>query len=365
MASHTSGVGLRAARAASWLIAGLGFAAFSCDDSSATDDDASAGGDGGESVGGASGAGKPGSSGGKSAQAGEASGGKTAAAGAAQGGSGGKPAGGGGGKPAGGSGNVSGAAAGGEASAGGASGNPDPSGGCNKPSPGWATGYREITVGGTKRSYFFVPPASYSSAKAYPIIVGFHGGGGNGQNGHDYFALEAPTGGQALLVFPSGNQGDGGWALQNEGPDMLLFDAILSEVEQAYCVDRARVFATGFSYGGWMATQVACARPNVVRAISSIAGGGPMGQCSAAVAAMIIHGTADGAEPIAAGEASRDRFRGSNGCGTGTSATDPAPCVAYAGCAAGEPLLWCAHPGDHGIPDFARKGMWDFFMGLP
>jgi poly(3-hydroxybutyrate) depolymerase len=304
-----------------------------------------------------------GGSAGQGGKGGKGSGGK---AGAGNGGGGGKAGASNGGTGAGASAGTSAAgASGSDAGAGaGGTGNEQPSDGCDEAAADWQVGNRQISVDGTMRSYFFVPPTDYSPNKPYPIVIGFHGAGGNGENARGHFALEAPAQGQALFAFPSGNQGDGGWALTNDGPDMKLVDAILAEVEQHYCVDKAAVFAVGFSYGGWMATQVACARPALVRGIASIAGGGPMGGCSSAVAAMIIHGTADGAEPIAAGEGSRNHFRETNGCGAGSAATDPAPCVAFDACSAGHPLLWCAHGGGHDIPDFGRPAIWNFFQSL-
>jgi polyhydroxybutyrate depolymerase len=212
------------------------------------------------------------------------------------------------------------------------------------------------------RTYFFTPPTNYQIATAYPLIIAFHGSGDNGANVRGYYGLEEPAKGQALFVYPSGNAADGGWSLANDGPDVKLVDAILKELLASYCVDTDAVFATGFSYGGWMATQIACARPMVIKGIAPVAGGGPQGSCSSATPAMIIHGSADGAEPIVAGENARNHYRDTNGCQSSSQPASPSPCVSLNGCKS--PVLWCEHAGGHEIPTFARQGMWDFFESL-
>jgi dienelactone hydrolase len=122
----------------------------------------------------------------------------------------------------------------------------------------------------------------------------------------------------------------------------------------------------GFSYGGWAATQMAKARPTVVRGIVSIAGGGPQGGGSKdpPVAAMMVHGSNDTAEPPAAGESSRDHFVATNGCAATSQDVEPAPCKAYTGCMAGKPVEWCLHPGVHEVPGFAPPAIWKFFTSL-
>jgi len=176
--------------------------------------------------------------------------------------------------------------------------------------------------------------------------------------------FEAPANGAALFVYPDGLNGI--WDLGNNGPDAKLFDQLVSTLEDAWCIDKGAIFAEGFSYGGWAATQLAVSRPTVVRAIASIEGGGPQGgkTTDPAVAAMIIHGTADTAEPIASGISSRTHFVATNGCGSVTAALAPDPCVAYSGCKAGKSVAWCQHAGGHTIPDFAAAGIFSFFMSM-
>ncbi|HEY5959713.1 MAG TPA: Ricin and poly(3-hydroxybutyrate) depolymerase fusion, partial [Polyangiaceae bacterium] len=238
------------------------------------------------------------------------------------------------------------------------------SAGCGKAAPLSAPKQQSVTIGTASRGYFLVPPTAYDSNVAYPIVFAFHGAGGNGEGLRGYFQLEAAAKGAAIFVYPDGIGGI--WDLKNDGSDAQMFDSIVATLEASWCVETASIFATGFSYGGWAATQMAVSRPTVVRAIASIEGGGPQGGKSSnpAVAAMIIHGTADTAEPIASGISSRDHFVATNGCSSTSSAVTPSPCVAYSGCATGKPVEWCQHSGAHEIPDFATGAIWGLFNSL-
>ncbi|HEX7476659.1 MAG TPA: Ricin and poly(3-hydroxybutyrate) depolymerase fusion, partial [Polyangiales bacterium] len=87
---------------------------------------------------------------------------------------------------------------------------------------------------------------------------------------------------------------------------------------------------------------------------------------TAPVAMWGSHGYAsggDGVVPIADGRAGRDVFLKRNGCGTNTVPAQPMPsdCVAYQGCKAGYPVVWCEWNGGHWWPDYAPQAVWDFF----
>ena len=245
-----------------------------------------------------------------------------------------------------------------------ASGTGSKSAGCGKAAPLSAPKQQSLTVGTTARGYYLVPPTAYNANVAYPIVFAFHGSGDTGAGFHGWSGLEAPVNGAAIFVYPDGIGGI--WDLKNDGSDAQMFDSIVSTLEATWCVDQTAIFAAGFSYGGWAATQMAVSRPAVVRGIASIEGGGPQGGKSSnpAVAAMIIHGTADTAEPISSGISSRDHFIATNGCSNTSTAVTPSPCVTYSGCTAGKPVEWCQHTGAHEIPSFAPGGIWSFFSGL-
>ncbi len=223
---------------------------------------------------------------------------------------------------------------------------------------------RSVTIGADERGYFLVPPTGYNPNTAYPLVFAYHGGGSNGTTMRASLGLEEAGKGQAIFVYPDGLGYI--WDLKNDGPDVTLFDSVVGTLQDAWCVDKNSIFAVGFSYGGWAATQMGKARPTVVRGVASIGGGGPEGGGSndAPVAAILVHGTNDNAEPPASSERSRDHFLATNDCLATSQDVDPAPCKTYAGCVAGKPVEWCLHPGFHEVPAFAPPAIWGFFTSL-
>jgi len=167
----------------------------------------------------------------------------------------------------------------------------------------------------------------------------------------------------AIYVTPQGLEaGDNGpgWANTN-GQDIAFTKAMLSDVETKYCVDTARVFSVGFSYGGMMSFALGCEMANVFRAIAPMSGAlysdpsckgtGP------AIAVWGSHGTNDQVVPIANGRAARDKMLLQNHCGTQTVPIDPSPCVSYQGCDPGYPVTWCEWDGPHNIPSFGSSAI--------
>jgi poly(3-hydroxybutyrate) depolymerase len=163
--------------------------------------------------------------------------------------------------------------------------------------------------------------------------------------------------------LPSGSGGPG-WANTN-GQDIAFTKAMLADVQSKYCVDNARIFSTGFSYGGMMSFAIGCEMSDVFRAIAPMEGSlysdfnckgtGPH------IAMFGTHGTSDSVVPIADGRAARDKILQQNHCGTTTTPVDPSPCVKYEGCDPGYDVTWCEWNGDHGIPSFGSAAIADFF----
>jgi poly(3-hydroxybutyrate) depolymerase len=176
--------------------------------------------------------------------------------------------------------------------------------------------------------------------------------------------------GAAVIVYPdalplAGFGNRTGWDLGPEGPDLRFFDAMLAEVGKSECVDLARVFSTGHSFGGYMSNTLGCQRTSVLRAIAPVAGGLAGGSCMAApLAAWIAHATNDGTVPFAQGEAARAQWTQASGCAATSQPTEPTPCVSFDGCRAGAPVVWCVHMQNHAWPPFAGAAIWQFFSRL-
>lgn len=233
---------------------------------------------------------------------------------------------------------------------------------------------RMLEVMGTPREYMVVVPDGYDANTPLPVVFAWHGLGGDGALARLYFGIEEASAGAAIFVYPDGlpqadQMDQSGWNLMENGEDVAFFDAMLADVQATLCVDAARVFSAGHSFGGYMSNSIGCFRGGTVRAIAPVAGGGPFWACTGQVAAWIAHGTMDMVVPFTQGEMSRDLWTAANNCDvTMPTDVDPAPCVAYAGCDDGFPVHWCQHD----IPDFmghtwpawAGAGIWGFFAGF-
>jgi polyhydroxybutyrate depolymerase len=230
---------------------------------------------------------------------------------------------------------------------------------------GAATGLQDVTttVDDVSRHYLVFVPSSYDASTPTRLVFVFHGLGGDGALIRNYFGFETEADGEAIFVYPDGLpvQGGTGWAAS----DLPFVDAMVADLSETYCVDPARVFATGHSYGGYMSNLVGCQRGDVVRAIAPVSGGLLTSACDDPVAAWLAHGNADTTVGESQGIAARDRWITANGCATTSTATDPAPCVTYDGCTDGYPVTWCSFDGGHyPLPAFIKQGIWEFFARL-
>jgi poly(3-hydroxybutyrate) depolymerase len=281
--------------------------------------------------------------------------GGAAGSGGAVGGTGGK--GGKGGGPGGGNAGVGGSAGSGSGGSAGSGGETE-SAGCGKTRT-LMNGRKTIQSGGGNREYILRVPDNYDNTHPYRLIIAYHWLNGNasqvaeggGSTEDPYYGLWDLAENSTIFVAPEGLSA--GWANSN-GRDVDLTDAILEQIEEDLCIDKTRIFATGFSYGAGMSYALACARADVFRGVLLYAGAQLSG-CSGGntpIAYFHVHGSNDSVLPISQGRQLRDHFVEVNGC-TPQNPPEPAngsgthTCTSYQGCSEGHPLRWCAHAGDH------------------
>ncbi len=176
---------------------------------------------------------------------------------------------------------------------------------------------RTVKVGDAERRYQVYLPKKYDSDKPTPVVVAFHGGGGNpksmallsGLNDKadaSGFIVAYPFGSgldkEKGLTFNAGNVG--GYAMQKKIDDVGFTKQLLDDLETVANVDKDRVFATGISNGGMMAYRVASELADRFAAIAPV--GGPMGTESCkptrSVSVIHFHGTADELAPFKGGK---------------------------------------------------------------
>lgn len=245
--------------------------------------------------------------------------------------------------------------------------------GCGNASAGKGLQDRKMTVAGKSRAYLRFIPQGYDANKAYPLVFALHGSGGTKEKARAMVDLEEKANGKALFIYPEGLPdpafgGDNRWDPSASGDDLKFIDALVAEIEKSHCVDRDRIFMTGFSNGARMTSMVGCYRGDAFRAIAPVAPGGnattlPLGDgrtCVGEVAIWEGLGTMD-ADHKAGAELVRDYYRTANGCSASRTPVAPSGCEAFVGCRAEVPSVWCTYPLGHQWPSFGAAAVWSFF----
>jgi polyhydroxybutyrate depolymerase len=234
-----------------------------------------------------------------------------------------------------------------------------------------------------------------ANAKHPPLLLILHGYTGEAVQEERYLQLRSAARRAGIVeVLPEGTKDSRDARYWNASPaccagfgrpvdDSRFLAALLREVARRTHADPQRIYAAGFSNGGFMAHRLACDHADLVAAIVSVAGAGPVdpSACRPAspVAVLQVHGTADqtirydgglafaaypGAQQTVGDWARRD------GCGakpqsagrihvaTRALADDPTSpklhgketaVERYGGCRPGGAAeLWTIHGGDHG-----------------
>jgi poly(3-hydroxybutyrate) depolymerase len=134
-----------------------------------------------------------------------------------------------------------------------------------------------LTIQGTERSYSLLVPESYDPSERTPLVLAFHGytmsptqmvfGSWGGIAEEFGFLLAAPAGLDARWAVAR-TEAEAAAALPNslvdlsEQPtgdrDVALAAAVVADVAEYLNVDQDRIFATGVSLGGYMASRVVC-----------------------------------------------------------------------------------------------------------
>ncbi|KAI1296321.1 Alpha/Beta hydrolase protein [Xylaria venustula] len=117
------------------------------------------------------------------------------------------------------------------------------------------------------RSYLFWIPPDYEPQKSTPLIFAFHGANKTPDGQADLDLLTTPffNRGQIVVYPSSGTYGESGGRYWQGAPqvpadvdDVAYVLEILDEMQSSFCVDAARVYATGKSQGGLMVNNLAC-----------------------------------------------------------------------------------------------------------
>jgi len=239
---------------------------------------------------------------------------------------------------------------------------------------------------------------------ARPLVFNLHGSGGNAAGQQAYTGMDALADAQGfIVVYPDGAIDLGGgfaWNVPGQplsgggavppdaADDIAFFARAIAALTERYAIDWRRIYATGFSGGGRMASQIGCGLSGAVAAVAPVAGlRFPEGCADArAVPVVSFHGTADGTNPYDGGgppywtysvPSAAAQWAAHDACPDPPEVTQPATGVElsdYRSCAAGaEVALYTIAGAGHEWPGAAQQTltvdansvMWAFFLAHP
>lgn len=237
---------------------------------------------------------------------------------------------------------------------------------------------------GVTRSYILYVPPSYKGDKPAPLMVNFHpllADAASAERSSMYKAVADREG--FIVAFPDGQES----AAWNVGPcctqsrevdDVGFTRALVAQIESKYCVDKKRIYASGFSMGGGMAHYLGCEAADLFAAVApghfdlfeenTCAPARPISVKMFRSESDVVVAYAGGVKQDAPnGFRGKHTFLGAvktfekwseiNGC-TDQPMDEGGGCQTHKQCSAGVEVSLCTIPGGHSFPDAGKS--WEF-----
>jgi polyhydroxybutyrate depolymerase len=222
-----------------------------------------------------------------------------------------------------------------------------------------------VPSAGVHRTVLVHLPSGFNDRSRVALVLNMHGSGSTAQQQAGFSGMDVVADRDGFIVaypqgaIPSGSGYDwnvpgqplfGGGAVPANAPDDVAFLAtVISTLQADLCIDASRVYATGFSGGARMASQLACDLSGVVAAIAPVSGLRLPAPCPSTrpVPVLTFHGTADPVDPYDGNgqkywtysvPVAAQRWAAHDGCNVTPVQTEPATgaeLTAYSGCAGG------------------------------
>jgi polyhydroxybutyrate depolymerase len=183
--------------------------------------------------------------------------------------------------------------------------------------------HSSLNVGGVTRTYLLhLPPQARNTKTALPIVIVFHGFGGQGEGMAHVCKFDAVADREGfIVVYPDGLRRQ--WSYLPEDPktgDVAFVRAIIEKTKQEYSVDSSRIYATGISNGGFFAQRVGYELHDQIAAVASVAATLPQAWATGMkenkyphpLPIMFMQGTDDPLIPINGGSVGDGLRRGQN-----------------------------------------------------
>jgi polyhydroxybutyrate depolymerase len=265
-----------------------------------------------------------------------------------------------------------------------------------------------LTSGGYARDSLLHVPASYDPTQGTMLVINYHGYTSNAVEQVALSDMNPVADARNFIVaYPDGL--GGGWnagtcCTETQPPnvdDVQFTKDLLALLGSQYCLDPSRIYATGFSNGGFMSHELACEMSDTFAAVAPVSGvlGIDPSACTPprAVPVQDFHGTADPVVPYDGGPALKllppivfrsvpstmDIWRSVDGClgaPVVTYQNGTATCTRWSDCNGGADVELCTlvgeghqWPGGIAVPGlgnsttdvYATPRMIDFFVAHP
>jgi predicted peptidase len=165
--------------------------------------------------------------------------------------------------------------------------------------PGPKAGFidKAVTLNGATFQYVVYVPKEYSADQPHPTLLSLHGSSEQGEDGRAPSNVgvgaairKAPEKWNFLVIFPQKRPGPGMW---DEYEKQIL--AMIVQTKKEYKVDEKRLYATGFSMGGFVTCRLVSRHPEMFAAAVPICGGpAPEAAKMKDVPVWAFHGDQDG-----------------------------------------------------------------------
>ncbi len=285
--------------------------------------------------------------------------------------------------------------------------------GCGTAASGTTT--LSLGIAGHVRTVIVHVPSGYTGSTKTPLVLNMHGSGSTAAEQELFTGMDTAADADGFIVaYPQGLIPDGtgfdwnvpgvpligGKPVPSDAPnDVEFLTRLVGSLGHRFCIDTARVYATGFSGGARTASQLACDSSSTFAAVAPVSGLRRPTPCptTRAVPVIAFHGTADPVDPYNGnGQAywtysvpqAAAYWATQDGCSPTASTSSPDPGVtltAYSGCEgssnvelytiAGEGHEWPGGPhlprsitrdlGPQSTAISANSLMWAFFEAHP
>lgn len=160
------------------------------------------------------------------------------------------------------------------------------------------------------RQYGVFLPKNYNDTFIFPLVIYLHSYGWTPEQGMKYTGLNSVADKfDFIIAYPASNPNwNSGIEENSKWPtpdinDVGFIDALIDTISSKYSINLDRVFACGFSNGGFMAYKLACQLGHRIAAIASVGGvisNNTKALCNShnTIPILHIHGTQDSFVPI-------------------------------------------------------------------